>query len=517
MQGGVIIYSFADFLKEGFVPELRLMTGPMDFHAIPVTGSSVQEFPLDDFIQSGEIVLSTAIGYHDQPDFFKNMIRGACAAGAAAIAFSFRDSNYLLPEDAAAFANDCGIPVFQMPWEYRFSDFQASLRDAIWQKEVTVYHSIQDTLFDYFFETRPIEQAIGYLGRMLRCVVKIESLAGETIATSEPILGKSVEAQIEINIQIGNTVFNRLKFYTTGGIQSLPKQEILEKYVAFPLSLWFYHKIVEDTTTARLKNDFVWKLAMNEFSSEEEMLRQGGYLCFRLNRSYSCIAMRYILQMNRHMDTANPWESMRYSTEVEKMLVLEARRKKQNVMVGSRSTEAVIYFENSGALSAQKISAYIDSVEETLEKKFPELTCYWGISENYQEQAEFSCIYKNAKAALQCCIHSKANDRRFTYQKTKKTQIISLLCNSVEMQDNACRLMQRIAHYSTDSRIDLLNTLSTYIQANYNASKTARNLHLNRQSLLRRLEKIEGITGMSLTSHDDLFVLEVFLNIYSSM
>ena len=46
--------------------------------------------------------------------------------------------------------------------------------------------------------------------------------------------------------------------------------------------------------------------------------------------------------------------------------------------------------------------------------------------------------------------------------------------------------------------------------------QTARSLHIHRQSLSYRLEKIEQLTGMSLGSHEDLFLLEVYSRIYRS-
>jgi purine catabolism regulator len=58
-------------------------------------------------------------------------------------------------------------------------------------------------------------------------------------------------------------------------------------------------------------------------------------------------------------------------------------------------------------------------------------------------------------------------------------------------------------------------TLSEFIRSNYNTSLTARNLHIQRQSLLYRLEKIESLTGLSLSCHRDLFLLEVYSRIFS--
>lgn len=82
------------------------------------------------------------------------------------------------------------------------------------------------------------------------------------------------------------------------------------------------------------------------------------------------------------------------------------------------------------------------------------------------------------------------------------------------MRDSARQMLGRLLHCDGDSRFDLLSTLSTYIETNYNAGQTARDMHLR---LLYRLEKIKSMTGMSLNDHDDLFVLEVLLYVYFSL
>ena len=60
-----------------------------------------------------------------------------------------------------------------------------------------------------------------------------------------------------------------------------------------------------------------------------------------------------------------------------------------------------------------------------------------------------------------------------------------------------------------------MKTLTEFIKSNYNTSLTARNLHLNRQSLLYRLKKIEMLTQLSLSDRRDLLLLEIFTRIHS--
>jgi DNA-binding PucR family transcriptional regulator len=59
----------------------------------------------------------------------------------------------------------------------------------------------------------------------------------------------------------------------------------------------------------------------------------------------------------------------------------------------------------------------------------------------------------------------------------------------------------------------LLHTLEVYLDKTCNTSAAARQLYLNRHSLLYRIAKIETLTGYRLDRRDDRFVLELSLRL----
>jgi PucR family transcriptional regulator, purine catabolism regulatory protein len=67
--------------------------------------------------------------------------------------------------------------------------------------------------------------------------------------------------------------------------------------------------------------------------------------------------------------------------------------------------------------------------------------------------------------------------------------------------------------YDEDTARGLIETLETFLRENGNTSQAARSLFLNRHSLMYRLRKIEALTGRSLDSHDDRFILELSLRL----
>ena len=109
---------------------------------------------------------------------------------------------------------------------------------------------------------------------------------------------------------------------------------------------------------------------------------------------------------------------------------------------------------------------------------------------------------------------SKNEKYSFTYKDTKEAQIVSAIADNGEIKAMAADLLSRIVEYDRAGHAELMATLAEYIKNNYNTSLTARELHIHRQSLLYRLEKIEALTGMSLKSHRDMFLLEVCTRIF---
>lgn len=520
-------YTLADFIDQKIIPEMRLVTKDQDFSRIPVRSASVQELPPENlnFVRPDEIVLSTGIGSDKDPGCLLELLRGAGAAGAAAVVFSLKTEPVPFPSAAVRFADSISLPVFLMPWKYRFSVIQSRLLAAIQEKEMSVFKQIQNALFNDFFETASLSDAASHISAAFGCSAEILDDSGRPIGRGGPFSGPTGESDkpavfTEIPIRIGSDLLGRLLLSplpsSASGTGSLPDDpEILEKYVAFPLSLWFNRKRIEDLTAARIRNDFVWNLASGNYSSFDEMTRQGHYLNFDLEKPYTCL----IMQMEFTGDTSSAEYSAKaaeISEQAEKVLTAVAAQNNLTVMAAGLNRKFILYLENAGNRPEAEVQNYADMAENGLREVFPSVRCFWGISESPAVPGNFERLYKNASLALQYSISEKGKNRRFTYKDTKKALIISALASHHEIRESAEDTLGKLLEYDSASDMGLLQTLTEFIRCNYNTSRAARELHIHRQSLLYRLEKIEDLTGMSLSSHDDLFLLEIFSRIYAS-
>lgn len=509
------MYTLRHLLESGILSDARLLTTPADFSHIEIRSVSVQEFPLDDFIQKNELVLSTALGCDTAPDRFALLVQGAVDAGAAAVAFAFKDASTALPPHVLAVANSAGLPLLQIPWKLRFSKIQSAVLSAIQEDKLAVFQHTQNQLFDLFFESNPLEAAAACIARQFACPVRITNASEEELAASASCAGADNTTQTQIRIHLNGILMGYL-YLTLPSVFLDGKEPLFEKFLAFPLSLWFNKRHIENMTALRLKNDFIRNLATGNYDSFQEMAQQGAQLHFDLGKPYTCIVMKAEFRDGQSSQAEYSSKIAKDAAEIEDIMLQEGKRRQLSTMVTNLSLEFTIYLENRPYSADQEVQDYVDRIEDQIAQAFPAFQCRWGISETNLHAPDFRRLYANASLALQYCMNTRGTRHRLTYKDTKKALIISVLSSHESVRKNAQEILQPLMDYDKASDIGLFSTLVEYLRTNYNTSQTARNLHIHRQSLLYRMEKIEQLTGMSLHDHEDLFVLEALSRIYTA-
>lgn len=514
-------YTLKDFLASPLAEGCALLAGAKDSGGVIIESVSVQELPVDDFIRRDELVLSTAAGCLDDLKRMKTLLESVSGAGAAALFFAFKDPEYRLSDETAALAEQLQLPLYSIPWERRFADVQAEISSRIREEKLRVFSQLQEKLFNGYFEGDPIGKAAENIGKAFCCKAVITD--GTRRALTESFEGELLK---ELEIAEGGYLSGYLQLYEEEGKEpaGFPSgwEDLLRKYVCFPLSLWFNRKNIEDLTIQRLKNDFVWELA-GGCGVPSELIRQGNRLGFDLGRPYCCVILKAVTkddnrdekkgEGNKEAESGNCHEEAYVSAKIEDLLIQESQAAGLGAIVGSRGLEFVLYLPNSAFEPELRAERALDRLQEMLAESLSDWNFYWGISEINQKEPDFPRLYRNASLALACCLKEKSGRYRFTYKDTKEAQIAAVLSSTEEIKVLAEEILQPLL--AAGSGADLTGSLAAYIRCNYKVSETARSLHIHRQSLLYRLERIKMLTGMSLEDHKDLFLLEIGLRALS--
>ena len=290
-------YSLADFLHSYNNLDIRQITNCGELNKIKIQSVSVQEFPVDDFIRENELVLSTAIGCDEKPERFEKMVDAAVKVHAAAICFSFSSSRFRIPHQAITLAERNQLPIFELPWEVRFSEIQAMIYKELEKREQAFWLELQNQLCNLFFESASLDLACETIHSVLNCFAGIVDQKGTVIGHSdlpeETGLYQIEDAPFQADIKIRDMTYGKLCLWGNYDEERVyAESDAVRKSLLFPLSLWFNQKSFEDSLKENLKNEYVCNLAFGRYTSYEDMIRQGLYLKFDMTIPYSCIVLQ---------------------------------------------------------------------------------------------------------------------------------------------------------------------------------------------------------------------------------
>ncbi len=262
-------------------------------------------------------------------------------------------------------------------------------------------------------------------------------------------------------------------------------------------------------TSLRIKNDFIWKLAHSSGDDIDKLILDGQNLGFHLSASYAAVLFQAYSKNRRQGHKAFVHSFSPNMPAIENLILAEAEAEKLSLLITLKDDTFLMYVD---ADKTAGINKFLDTLEAILLKNYPEYEFFWGIGEIPPKPQDFSQQYKKAALALEQCILSNTPGRRLTYKESRITSLVFQTADNSHLKEQAHQTLGNLLENDRTNALgmNLMETLTTFLKCSYNASLTARKLHLHRQSLLYRLEKIEQLTECSLSNHDDLFLLEFY-------
>lgn len=374
-------------------------------------------------------------------------------------------------------------------------------------------------MFNAFFDSASLADAAQLIDQIFQTPVIISDAADQVLLKTRSDAEPSEENNFTDNrIYLNNILVGHLYMELPESqgrdIAAGSSEDTIQKFLCFPLSLWFNRKNIENLVTIRLKNDFVWNLATRNYDSFSEMVRQGLYLHFDLNKPYTCVALKGLPATGQDHQSGYSTTAAFTTSNIEALLIRLAQEENFAAMISARSFDFILFLENKRLNAEGQIELFIDKANSQLKASFPEYNFYWGISEISSCQTDFDKLYHHAETSLRYCLSSSSQRYRFTYRDSREAQIISGLSKDESIRKIAEDIIAPLRKADTSSGMDLINTLITYIKCKYNISQTARELHIHRQSLLYRLDKIESLMQVSLKHYQDLFLLEIATHLF---
>ncbi|MCO7124252.1 PucR family transcriptional regulator ligand-binding domain-containing protein [Sporolactobacillus shoreicorticis] len=521
-----MFYSVHQILANPIMQKAEILSGK-DLTARPIESVSVIELPVEKFVRKNEFVLTTGIGFGDDPKIFDAFVQEIYASQASALAIATGRHVKTIPKRIVAFAKENNFPLIHMPWEIRFSDVIKTVISGIHHQEDVLleeYKQLQRTIIALYLDGKSLNDALALMEKHSKSHIYILQRKSEDILSSNPNAHSQhlhlnqliTDKPSVITTQWGTRAqvypFHILNQKQAALVidsnpslaQTIPRSAL--EQVTIVLQLWFKKNQLLVEERNREKTELIHAIIHQDWNSWDHLLARTRVQDLNVSGNYQCI-----------VGLPEQWTSKKNSTDEKNDLLQLATRCARQIepsnLCAFYSNYLVIFIQ----VTDEHLDIYhtlIDLIEEKLNAYyFPAFS--WGISDRPSEIRSLSKSYKNARIALETGRSQNGSGSRSTFADTSEFRMLSQLSKDEVTREAVRKIIGPLVSYNKERGLDLFLTLTAYMKHNGNVSQTARALSLQRQSLIYRLQKIETLTGKSLSKSDDLFLLQLCIKLWA--
>lgn len=530
----------------------KVRTGIDILDKYQVEWMSAIEGPVENFVRKNEFILTTGMGAENDPNMLFQFVRDVYDSGASALAIALGRYVFEIPENIIDFAKERNFIIIELPWELRFADIQRETMKLITKSQEEFSekaHQTQKKLIDFVVQGKDLSQIIQYVERKLDCeIVYADSKGRLKFASADPHellrLWNEIEVddieerdlkesnyrhmqQVSYNdgyllkkeitiesrsLSIGHFIiyFPHRKLLTNHAFQ------VLESLTA-TTALWISREDAIVKTEIRLRNEFIWGLAKEPKTIDDNMLSKAKLFGYDLTVPYTCI-IGYSNSFDALSD--EPDQSMDYGFKnviyyIEEEIKYAASIVDRLVAFTYDNDRLIIYLEHKED-EFNNVHHFLDLVDKRLNDIIPGVPFSWGIGKSEDGIMRFHDSYKKALSALEVALKSDESNRRVSFEDTQLNRLLLHLANHEEVKNITLSTIAPLIEYEESREIELIDTFIAYQNQNGNVSQAARVLNLHRQSLLYRLKKIESLTNLSLDNPDDVFLLNISIKVWQT-
>lgn len=548
-EGEDALLTIHDLLSLDVFEGAKVLAGGPWLNRRQIDWISVIEVPVEDFIRRDEFVLSTGLGCGYDPHLFLSFVEEVIQAGAAGLAIAVGRHVSQVPQDVIELAETRHFPLLEIPWDVRFADisrrvfselsmqnigdsgadlirqmlFRIAKRDSIVTiiKTIEKFWDLSCVFFDaqkalWYGSPRLVQWCNEHQGQIKRVIRP--PVRGIATMSHQTISSVIIEGQEVGLLPVQSTVrwFGTLLLFSEPNRGWSPERFSHREAIMEILSLVI---LIEETAfedESHVREDFVWKLAKGEFKTWDDLLEASGTVRCDISQYYTCVVgrlgnmeslYRYSQTVFRQQ-TQDEWESQIVRI-VQKSLATAAKAFNYDVLSTYQRGEWIIYFVSAKRIDMKAIHQLLDAAEAAVRLHLDHFSFSWGIAGAIAGTVGFHHSFQNARMALETSIRRQGAGCRLEYERVNNQQVLAQFSQDQAMREVVQATMGTLIEYDRQHGTDLVHTVTSYLLNRTNVSLTARRLHLHRQSLLYRLNKIESLTGRSLDNPDDLFLLEL--------
>ncbi|WP_211748306.1 PucR family transcriptional regulator [Paenibacillus sp. Marseille-Q4541] len=477
-----------------------------------------------DWIKSGELLFTTAFVMKDSEEEAVLLLRKLNERGCAGLGVKLGRFWQHIPDQIIAEANNLGLPLIELPFQFTFSDQMNALFKAEYERNTKTLQTVVD-------KQKKLMQFALDQDHKKDVFAKLVSILGHPIAVvgSRGHLLFASEETKELNVQRGwpfKPMFQRVKWdhgscyrvpiiqkdedfgflliYTDGAYALKEEEELFQQaaeVLAYDMDMTYREHInptLQDEMCLLMKRYLDRKMSGDELVRRSEGLGihlfQGNYQCVLTTVEPEVFAEGKILKQIHRELQYNPMMQLTVSQHIQ-------------IDEGILS----IYLCPGGKDCGEELSRFFLSRFEDMIR--PGLSSGGSIPRFWISKMKYEL--KSLREAFQECLDTRSLAGRFGMKE------IALQFETVEfayvfghvpesIMENYCnKVLEPLLIEGGDPSQILMNTLEAFIENDGLINEAAKQLFVHRNTVTYRMDKISNLLQMDLKKSNDLLKLKL--------
>ncbi len=254
------------------------------------------------------------------------------------------------------------------------------------------------------------------------------------------------------------------------------------------------HAVLE--AQLHLRGNFVEELLTDGYQSIEAMRQRARFLGHDLDQSHAVVVLdidnfaRYIGARPVSGEGAIVKLKERFAR-----LVADASADGQTALLWQHSDAVVTLLPVGPDVPLEELTRRAEAIRATVQARLSGPTISAGVGRVYADPARLHRSYTEAGEAVRIGLATVGAGATTPFDRLGVYRLLFRLRESPELEEFCDELLGPLERYDRARGTDLVYTLERYLACNANVARATEELHLHRNGLLYRLQRIAEITG----------------------
>ncbi|MFO7951416.1 MAG: PucR family transcriptional regulator ligand-binding domain-containing protein [Bacillota bacterium] len=536
------------------VNRLKVVSGKDGLNRVIKLVNVIEVPDIMDWLIDGEFLLTTGYSFREYPELMETLIPRMSQKGSAALAIKTKRYLEEIPDKVVASAEQCKIPLLEVPYDLSFSEIIAPILGVVFNKQNKILQKLEQAhkkLMNLALHGSPLEELCKETGKLISNPVAIMDSEGSLIVNDDCpdqykfelfFSEESMEVKKE-RLHFGN--IKEVKYsleYTSDKQKPLKIMAIRIPIVADKYEYGYMVALINEpiydpdilimeraATIAALEftkhkaiyeieknyyNEFLEILLSCDFGNVDDVIKRGQVFNINLEKPTAVLVIKdnsfnEVEEIKHYMEMDVPRFKENLLRAINNFLKQNGTN---NLIAGVKGNNIVAVTEieeGNPTLSLKKtVSELVSYLQNSTEKK---MQLKIGVGKAYSDLRYIGRSYEEAREALKISQLSRQNHTIF-FDNLGFYKILSEK-NRSELERFVEELLAPVFEYDRTKKGDLIKTLEAYYETNRNLKLTSARLFTHYNTVLYRIKKIEELTGVNLDNPESALNFEIAVNI----